>query len=132
VQTMNFLESSVVFRRATALFNQVQQHLAEEPRKWDTSEMAKALIRLSNYADIFTDLIGELNSRILSGEEVAAPKLMAAAQLLTNHVAVLRNGVQQGNTVLQHAYAQDASPEVRHTVQTSEGIAPARAEDPSN
>ena len=136
MQNLNFIESSVVFRRATALFNQIQQRVAEEPRKWDANELAKALVRLATYADIFTDLVGEMNSRILSGESDEAPKLLTAAQMLTNHAGLLKTAIQQGNTILQKAYQEDSEAQrvsagqaVSHTMGEAppEGIAPARA-----
>ena len=76
-----------------------------------------------------------MNSRILNGEESEAPKLMAAAQLLTTHVGILRNAVTQGNAVLVKVYAEEAKAQaakaadgVTHTSEPPpEGIVPARA-----
>lgn len=138
---MNFVESSAVFRRSTALFNSIQQNLGQNPRKWDSNEMGKALVRLEVYADVLHDLVGEMNTRLLNGESEDAPKLLAAATLLTNHIGILRNGVSQGMAVLQGVYQAEAlareeatKSAAAHTVGEAppEGVVPARAPAPSN
>lgn len=100
---INYLEGSVVYRKASMLFNQVQQALGSK-QPWDPNEMARALGRLEVYADVLTDLVAEFNSKILSGESgVDAPMYLTAANLLSQHIAVLRNTVRAGGEAVNAA-----------------------------
>ena len=113
---INYLEGSVVYRKASMLFNQVQQALGSK-QPWDPTEMARALGRLDVYADVLTDLVAEFNSKILSGDAGAeAPMYLTAANLLSQHIAVIRNTIRVGGEAVNAA--------VDKTLQQSVGEAP--------